>query len=135
MQVVKAGINYLMELIAAGGSQSGAGVLGWPVALVAIKPTGHLGRRGPRRRHRAGFWKTLRSRRSLVWLSRATWIQMCADVRVCLQTKPAGGGITRVTHTGAFQQPAPWVLQLTVPRRSRLLVGSLQKTDRHLQGS
>lgn len=78
VQVVKAAINYLMELIAAGGRQSGAGVLGWPVALVSIKPTGHLVHR------RAGFWKTLPSQRSLAWISGATCIQMCADMCVCL---------------------------------------------------
>lgn len=42
MQVVKAGINYLIELIAAGGSQSEAKVLGWPVALASVKLMGHL---------------------------------------------------------------------------------------------
>lgn len=42
MQVVKAGINYLIELIAAGGSKSEAKVLGWPVPLVSIKLMGCL---------------------------------------------------------------------------------------------
>lgn len=42
VQVVKAGINYLIELIAAGGRQSEAQELGWPVALLSIKLMGHL---------------------------------------------------------------------------------------------